>query len=412
MSPAERQERQRRLEHTGLGLLVAFLAVALAVSFWGVLGAPALAERADNPRRVEEELRIRRGRILDSSGVVLAETVGPPEAPRRLYPVPEIGPAVGYYSFRHGTSGVEESYNTVLRGDGIGFWAQFWQEHLHQEQVGRDIRVTLAADWQRTADALLGQREGAVVLLSLPDGAIRALVSHPAYNPNRLDEQFEALLAAENAPLLNRATQGSYQPGLVLQPFILAAALDQELLSLASPAPAPDRPVVVRGNVRRCATEPPDVATWADVLQHACPGPMLALDGAFDAAALEATLADFGFTRPPVVPLDTAAAVEVPVDEVDDSLIGQGTLTVTPLQVSLALAALANEGLLPDPQLVTAVERESGLWQTLAHEAGDEPRVVSEAAAAAILDALPVEDGLFREYATLALAGPAGTTNA
>ena len=90
MNPADRPERQRRLEHVALGLLIAFAAIAIALSFWGVLAAPALAERTDNPRRVEEELRIRRGRILDSSGVVIAETIGPAEAPERRYPVSGI----------------------------------------------------------------------------------------------------------------------------------------------------------------------------------------------------------------------------------------------------------------------------------------------------------------------------------
>jgi peptidoglycan glycosyltransferase len=91
--------------------------VAVTLLYWAIMRAPALADRTDNPRLVEAELRIRRGRVLDANGVVLAETIGPQEDPLRYYPVPAIGPAVGYYSFRHGTSGIEQGYDDVLRGE-------------------------------------------------------------------------------------------------------------------------------------------------------------------------------------------------------------------------------------------------------------------------------------------------------
>lgn len=404
-------QRQSRFEHHGVGLLLGFFLVTLALIFWSVVRSPALAVREDNPRRVEEELRIRRGRILDTSGAILAETVGPEEAPDRVYPIPGIGPAVGYYSFRYGTSGVEQGYDAILRGEGGDYWPAFWRRLLHQTQHGRDIRLTLDANWQRTADALLGQRNGSLVLLTLPDGAIRAMVSHPAYDPNRLGEQFESLSADPGAPLLNRATQGQYQPGLVLQPFILAAALDQDLLSLEDVAPQADRPVVVREQLRACTATPPEPTTWAVTLQYGCPRPMLSLADHLAPADLRQILSDFGFLEQPAVPLNTAAVPENPITDLPNDLIGQGNLAVTPLQVALAWATLGNGGVMPSPQLVNAVQGVDGTWQApppATPETGARA-AVSSSAANTILQALPTHQGAIREIASLVLAGPERT---
>ena len=403
------RERQSRFERLSAGLLVGFFLVAVALAFWSVVRSPALAARGDNPRRVEEELRIRRGHILDTDGAILAETVGPDEAPQRVYPVPGIGPAVGYYSFRYGTSGVEQGFNAVLSGEGDDFWPAFWRDVLHQTQQGRDIRLTIDADWQRTADALLGRRNGALILLTVPDGGIRTMVSHPAYDPNRLDEQFETLAADAEAPLLNRVTQGQYQPGLVLQPFIVAAAVERDLVSLSEVAPGANLPVAIRDQLRSCVGTPPEPATWAAALQYGCPRPLRTLANRLQPGDLRQILRAYGFLEQPAVPLNTADVPENPVTDLQNDLIGQGNLAVTPLQVALAWAALGNGGTVPSPQLVSAVQGADGAWQAPPSPAPPTRDAVSPAAAAAVLEALPTYEGAIREVATLVLAGPERT---
>ena len=401
--------RRTRISHLSIGLLLGYLLIAVALVYWTVGRGTALAQRPDNPRRVEDELRIRRGQILDRNNAVLAETVGPVDDPERVYPVPNIGPAVGYYTFRYGTSGVEEGYDAVLRGDSDDVWEAFWRENLHAAQTGRDIRLTLNVTWQRAAEAVLGDSQGAVVLLALPDATIGALSSHPGYDPNRLDEDFEALVADEQAPLLNRASQGQYQPGLALQPFVLAAAAGQNLLALEETVADANRPVQVHGLERQCATAPPQEATWVDVLQNNCPYPMQTLAGSLSEAELAAIFAGFGLTEQPQVPLAVASPPAEPVVDLEAALVGQDALTVTPLQMARAWAALPNGGVLPPLQLVSAVQDENGAWQAVTPE--QEPvEAVPAPAAAAILAALPRPEG-YPEYATLALAGPEGNRN-
>lgn len=394
-------------------LLASFGLVALTLVFWATLRANAILARSDNPRLVEAELRIRRGTIMDRHGVTLAETGGTTARQRRNYPIPNIGPAVGYYSFRHGTSGVEESYDATLRGEGAPFWLESWRKLLHEPQQGQPIQLTLDATWQQEADTLLADHTGALLLLELDadsNGAqIRALVSHPGYDPNLLDAQFAELLADENAPLLNRATQGQYQPGLVLQPFLLAEALERGMLTLADTAVSANRPIALNEMVRRCQERPPDPATWEDVLAFRCPGPMQDLGGMLGAVDLNQAFAAWGLTQQPDLPLNTAVPTLDPPLDAALAAIGQDILTVTPLQVGLALAALAQDGRFPNAQLVTAVQDESGAWVPETVESSD-VTTTSPTTARAILRALPTQSGI-AEHSVLVLSGPEESTN-
>ena len=413
MMPDENSHTQVALQRLNRTILLGFAAIGLALVFWSVARAGILA-REDNPRLVEAELRIQRGRILDRNDVVLAENSGTPARQIRTYPHPNIGPAVGYYSFRHGTAGVEESFDAVLRGETDGFAAKFIRQTLHQPQVGQDVRLTLDAELQETAVTLLNDQTGAILLLDISQPGTADLlvaVSQPGYDPNQLDEQFEALLADKSAPLLNRVTQGQYQPGLILQPFILAAAVENNLISLGEAVENANRPVPINGIGTRCSSPPPEPVVWADVLAFRCPGPMQSLADQLGIAGLEQIFSDFGLTTAPQFALNTEAPESEPLADPLLAGIGQDNLTVSPLQVGLALASLANDGRLPTPRLVTAVQDKTGVWQ----EAGQPVsqlagQPVTASSARALRAALPQYQNV-REYGRSVLSGPAGSAN-
>lgn len=358
-----KQPPQAQLQKMQRVILFAFSAVALSLLFWTVVRSNPILARDDNPRLVEAELRIQRGQILDRNGVVLAETVGEPDTLVRNYPFPTIGPAVGYYSFRHGTAGIEASFDDILRGEDGSITAVINRQLFHTPQIGRGIQLTLDAQLQSTAESLFGEQQGALVLLEIETGNVLAMVSHPGYNPNLLDENFDELVEDEFAPLLNRAVQGQYQPGLVIQPFVLAATLDTDRIQLEGIALNPNRPIAVGDVIKQCQTPPPEEATWADVLRHRCPAPMQDLADRLGLARLDDIFLQFGLATPPELPLDTELLEIVPLLDPLQAGIGQDTLTVSPLQVALALATLGNDGRLPSPRLVTAVQDENGNLQ-------------------------------------------------
>ncbi len=409
----------RRIERLGLALLVGFGVVALTLAYWAAVRSEALAARPDNPRLVEAERRVQRGRIVDRSGVVLAESVGETGALTRVYPLAESGPAVGYYSVRFGAAGIERAYDAALRGHGGALWDEAWQTMLHVSRPGRDVQLTLDAELQQVAAAAMAGHIGGLVLLELepgagtPQAAIRALVSEPAYDPNALAEQFETLAADARAPLFDRASQGLYQPGLVVQPFLTVAAVETGLLRLDDAVADPFAPVTLDGLVQRCVQRAgeTDVAasyTWADMAALRCPAPLGELGDAMGVDGLAEAFDRFGLTAAPALPIPTGGG---PADIDDPALaaMGQAGLTVTPLQAALATATLAAGGQRPVPRLVEAVTDAGGQW-------GSQPSAlvgetaVSAATAVAVRETWP-HSGDAREFAVSPLSGPDGHHN-
>jgi peptidoglycan glycosyltransferase len=225
----------QRLAHF---ILLGFVLVAASLLYWQVMRAPELAARDDNPRLVQAELHVQRGRLLDRRGEVLAYSDLLPDASggevRRLYPRLEASHVVGYYSLRYGTGGAEAAFDAPLRGQLTPL-----ERLLHRPQVGRDVALSLDLAAQGAADQALGGRHGAVVLLDAATGEVLALVSHPAYDPNRLDEDWDALSANPDAPLLNRATQGVYALGDLARLVGLTGLLSAGITTPADPLDTP-----------------------------------------------------------------------------------------------------------------------------------------------------------------------------
>lgn len=347
----------RSLNRLTAAFLVLFLAVAVSLMYWSVFASDDLAARSDNPRRVEAEQMIWRGAIYDRTGQILAQTVDAGLSPsgkpltRREYPQPDALSAVGYYSLVHGVGGIEEAFDSTLRGtDRTDFWGQMGDNALHRPQKGSDVRLTLDLSLQQAIVAALKSYHGAVVAIDIPSGAVRAMVSAPSFDANRLDKSFDELLNDPASPLLNRVTQGIYQPGGTLQTVILSALLadkipiDEALLNASAP--------LKLGNLTLTCAAPSDVSTLALAYADACPLPFA--DAAFDhRTSVQQAIDAFGLLQAPTLagfktqagqsstPL-FAFANDKPLLQAQGA--GQGALTVTPLQMALVAATIANHG--------------------------------------------------------------------
>ncbi|MBK9208680.1 MAG: hypothetical protein IPL71_10425 [Anaerolineales bacterium] len=99
-----------------------------------------------------------------------------------------------------------------------------WWEHLiyGTPPPGLDVRLSLSLPLQSKADQLLGGHTGAIILMNAETGEILAMASHPTYDPNKLDDEGEALSQNESAPLVNRAAQGLYPIGTTMLPLMRA----------------------------------------------------------------------------------------------------------------------------------------------------------------------------------------------
>ena len=127
---------------------------------------------------------------------------------------------------------------------------------------------------------------------------------------------------------------------------------------------------------------------------------MLDLADQLGSGGLDAIFSAFKLDSDPVLEIDTTTTPDEPLADPLLAGIGQENLSVTPLKIGLAMAALAGRGSIPQPQLATAIMDEEGQWQELSQET-DLAQAVSETTARAIRSAFALEDD-FQEFSTLA----------
>jgi peptidoglycan glycosyltransferase len=364
----------QNINRLAAALLAGFLVVAFGLAYWQLVRAPELWAREDNPRHLEIERRIQRGRILDRDGAELARTEMGPQGARRAYPYPPLAHVTGFWSLRYGTAGIEAAFNDDLRG-----LTSLWDRLLHRPQVGNDVVLTIDLGLQRVADEALGDQRGAVVLLDPRDGAVLALASHPAFDPNTLDQEWERLRADESKPLVNRATQGRYPPGSTWKTVTLAAALQEGLVFPGDVFDDGDAELIVEGFPIHCDNNPHGVNSFdlAHAYGYSCNLTFARLGLELGTKRYKEYAARFGLGQTPPLEIPTAVSQLANAPFIGRVLLastafGQGELAVTPLQMALVAAAMANEGAIPQPHLLMRVqdregsvlrEVETGIWQ-------------------------------------------------
>ena len=124
-----------------------------------------------------------------------------------------------------GRSGVEESYDPILRGqDGSrdvivdSHGRELGALGIEPAVPGKSIRLTIDLDIQKAAEDAMGQREGALVAIDPRTGEVLAMVSRPTFDPNDFAirihrKQWDALLTNPENPLMNKAIQAQLAPG-------------------------------------------------------------------------------------------------------------------------------------------------------------------------------------------------------
>lgn len=380
----------REIRYLLIGLLLAFGAVAIVSSYW-VIRRDRLLLREDNPRLVEQILRIQRGGIYDrdGEGVALTNTLSSGRV-SRVYPYPAMNSAIGYYSVRYGEGGAESAYNSVLSGssaiDNLETW--FEREVLHIPQQGADIQLTVDLEVQQAAFDALGDQKGAVVLVSAQDGAIRALVSSPTFDPNQLDAQWADLIQDSGEPFFNRALQGNYQPGTTIYGLLVLAALVEQFPVEMSFSDA-SRDIDLGDMTLSCIIEPPaDTLTLFDAFTYGCPAPfadfidLLGYEAVGEMLKLirpdtPPTLAGFVNTNPQDArqPASTAPITTTPLGET----FGQGQFRTTPLEMALIVASFINNGNAPAPYILHANRPDADSeWQIVREMRGAIPITTPE----------------------------------
>lgn len=344
-------------------LMTGLFAMALATGYWATLRRDALLARTDNPRRSIADRYVPRGDIFDRNAALLATTIGSPGELTRSYTHLPLSTTIGYISPLYGLGGLEAGYDPILRGlQGQSLWKIWINDLLYgQPPPGLDVRLSIDLTLQQQADAALAGRRGALVLLNAETGEILAMASHPYSDPSALDTTWDALIQNPDAPLVNRATQGLYPPGAALSPYLLAYA-NARGLQVAIPA---QLLYTANGQTWACADPPEQIDQTAGLISGGCPAPLATLREAVGREGMINLLASLGFYEQPALQLETAVPAS---PSTLPAVLGEepsSALTVTPLQMAIATAALTNGGTRTSPILANATESFDGTWSIL-----------------------------------------------
>jgi peptidoglycan glycosyltransferase len=409
-------------------VVVLFAALVGFTSYWSVFHAGALEANRANKRPLLEQQRIRRGLILARDGTVLARNTstgsGANRFYSRFYPDGSLFPhVVGYNFVSRGSSALERKYNDDLTGKSNEIQTAF-DELRGKKREGNDITTALDPAAQRVALAGLAGRAGSVVAIEPQTGLVRVMASVPGFDLNSVPNNFARLVRAPDAPLLDRAAQSGYPPGSTFKVVTATAALDSGKFTPNSVLNGKSPQVIGGVPLSNFGNEQFGDITLTTALTHSVNTVWAQVGEKLGKSLMYKYMNRFGFDHKPAIdlPSDELRASGVysngkllgPSDAIDIGrvAIGQERLQVTPLQMAMVAAAIANGGRLIRPHLVEKVTDPDG--RTVRRlKPTEESRVMSEATAKSLGDMMSqvVQEGTGTAAALqgINVAGKTGT---
>ncbi|MFI7586045.1 peptidoglycan D,D-transpeptidase FtsI family protein [Spongisporangium articulatum] len=362
------------IRRLGVVISVMFLSLLISTTWVQFVSAGSLNAQPTNSRTLYKEYGADRGPIkVDGQAVAESKQVKDEYKYLRTYPGGALyAPVTGFYSITYGTTGLEATENSLLSGTADQLFYRRLSDLLTgREPSGATVELTLNAKAQKAAWNALGNRKGAVVALDPKTGAVLAMVSRPSYDPDRLASHDGAavkkartsLLEDSSDPLINRAIGGDlYAPGSTFKLVVAAAALENGY-SVDSQLDGPaslDLPQTTKNlsNDEPGNCGPGDKVSLADALKISCNTAFAKLGMDLGASTVRGEAEKFGFGQKLSVPLAVTPSsfpAELNEPQLAQSSIGQYDVRVTPLQVAMISAAIANDGVLMRPNLISKV---------------------------------------------------------
>jgi len=361
----------RPLRKVAVAALIMFAALLINANVVQVGQASSLKNNPHNVRVLYSEYSRQRGPIVvGRNAVAQSNATNDTLKYLRTYPGgPAYAHLTGYYSLTIGATGIEQAENAVLSGDSDKLFVKRLSDIFTGRQPqGGAVVLTVDPKAQQVAFNALQGKRGAVVALDPRTGAVLAMVSAPSYDPNpltthhpaQIQRYFNQLLKDPNAPLLNRAISQTYPPGSTFKVVTTAAALSSGKYNPSSQIPAPNALKFNDSNKQLHNFQGETCAgggkmSLADALRVSCNTAYGALGIALGSDALRKQAEAFGFGDSLSIPLPVAKSRFIAEEGqalTADSAIGQASDAVTPLQMAMVAAGIANSGVVMKPYLV------------------------------------------------------------
>jgi len=408
-------------------LLLSFAIVTGGLTWWQLVDAHQLATRPDNPQVIAAHRSALRGSIFDARGTLLASTTVTAGLARRTYTDSAFSHIIGYASLLYGTTGIEHAYDDLLIGQtDPNPLRNLLDDVLARQPQPKDLSLTIDKRLEDYAAAQLKGVVGAVVAIDPVTGAILASVSTPTFNatpisgdPATATAPMAAIQANPDKPLVDRVRQGMYTPGSIMKIVTASAALDSGTITPQTTFPDQPKQETTGFVVDGFTIREHELGSTRPALWDLSPALQVSSNIFFAHVGLKlggdrflSYAKRFGFCEPMqigsgdrAIPV-TASYVTRPASgggcspfsddvELASAAFGQAQVTVTPMQMALVAATVANGGVMPAPYVVSAVRAHAsnptrGPSATILQQpgGGSGHRVISSTAAAELRSAM------------------------
>jgi len=279
-----------------------------------------------------------------------------------------------------GKTGIEKTYERQLHGipghSEVETNAQLRPIKVIKSEAptpGKDLHLTLDIELQNIAYQAFKNHNGAAVAIEIATGDILSMLSHPGFDPNPFSsgissKAYKALQQSDRKPLFDRALRGQYPPGSTLKPFIGLAGLQYALTEINTPLFCPGYYQLpnVNHRYRDWKSWGHGFVTLKDAIVQSCDVYFYDLARALGIDRINHFLSQFGFGQKTGIDLVGEKSGLLPSrnwkrqnknlpwypGETLITGIGQGFIQTTPLQLAVATATLANQGISIQPHLI------------------------------------------------------------
>ncbi|MFV1990185.1 MAG: peptidoglycan D,D-transpeptidase FtsI family protein [Acidimicrobiales bacterium] len=366
----------RQIRRFSLVIIVLYALLFLQLNNVQLRQAAQYRRDPQNTREIEQAFTRPRGPIMTADGQIIAESVeveGELEM-LRVYPEGDLyAHTGGFLSLNFGAAGLERRYNAELSGTTIRQQITSLESLLNDEPTTGTVFTTLDADIQRAARSALAGQRGSVVAMRPSTGEILAMYSNPTFDPNDLSSHDLSAVSAirteltndPQKPLLARTYRETFEPGSTFKSVTASAGLQSGLVTVTEPVyPVTDSytPPLTSRPIRNFAGSSCG-GVLEEILRVSCNTAFAQMGVDLGAEIMVSQAESFGFNSVPPFQLEdgiasvfpAVAAFEQNTPLLAQAAIGQFDVRSTPLQMVLVASAIANNGIVMEPSLVSSV---------------------------------------------------------
>lgn len=360
----------RRILHVFIMISMLFLSLIGYMSYFELYGKESIMANNYNRRLKATEEGIIRGQIFDRNGEVLATTKVSDDISSRSYPYKKLyAHIIGYNSDIYGKTLLEAQYNDTLLGiNALGLIGNTVSLVTGEEKTGNNLILTIDHALQARARELIGDNRGAIVAINPKTGEILAMVSTPDYNPNEssLEENWTDISTDEDSPLLPRAVLGLYPPGSTFKVVTAISAIEEGLndfqIEDIGSVVIDGKTFSNAGNKAYGNLDMTSAVAYSSNVYFSMLSELLDSKALVKTAEKAGLNNNFNFDIPlkqSRINRDIKSKTEFAA-----TVIGQGKLLVTPLQMALICSGIANDGVIMKPYLVKSISDKNNIVLT------------------------------------------------